>query len=183
MGGKGSGAYYHWWRHPKKTTVEECRALGTKDLRQLGLLKADSVISKVISWGSPDTNSQSSILVKSATTVPNPCLCLEYTLSKTGENVRYTIALSSTRPPFGGHRWWLHCPLIVSGRRCDRRGTKLYLPPGARYFGCRECYSLTYRSCQESHKYDAFFAEIAQGMGCDIETAKFALEAYKERYQ
>ena len=26
---------------------------------------------------------------------------------------------------------------------------KLYLPPGARYFGCRRCHELTYRSCQE----------------------------------
>jgi hypothetical protein len=32
---------------------------------------------------------------------------------------------------------------------CDRRVAKLYLPPGGRYFGCRECYRLTYRSAQE----------------------------------
>jgi hypothetical protein len=29
---------------------------------------------------------------------------------------------------------------------------KLYLPPGGRYFGCRHCYGLTYRSCQEHDK-------------------------------
>ena len=27
---------------------------------------------------------------------------------------------------------------------------KLYLPPGGRYFGCRHCHDLTYRSRQES---------------------------------
>ncbi len=37
---------------------------------------------------------------------------------------------------------------------CERRVGKLWLPPGAIYFGCRHCYGLTYRSCQESHKRD-----------------------------
>ena len=32
-------------------------------------------------------------------------------------------------------------------------------------FGCRECYDLTYRSCQESHKYDNVFGHIE---GVDI---------------
>ncbi len=26
------------------------------------------------------------------------------------------------------------------------------MPPGGRYFGCRICYNLTYRSCQEHDK-------------------------------
>jgi hypothetical protein len=29
---------------------------------------------------------------------------------------------------------------------------KLYLPPDGRYFGCRHCYRLTYRSVQEHDK-------------------------------
>jgi hypothetical protein len=29
----------------------------------------------------------------------------------------------------------------------------LYLPPGGRYFGCRVCYRLTYRSAQEHDKW------------------------------
>jgi hypothetical protein len=28
---------------------------------------------------------------------------------------------------------------------------KLYLPMGARLFGCRKCHNLTYRSCQKAH--------------------------------
>jgi len=35
---------------------------------------------------------------------------------------------------------------------CGRRVAKLYLPRGARYFGCRHCYDLTYLSCQRSDK-------------------------------
>lgn len=35
---------------------------------------------------------------------------------------------------------------------CQRRVRKLYLPPGAKYFGCRTCYKLTYQSVQEHDK-------------------------------
>lgn len=58
------------------------------------------------------------------------------------------ILLASTIPNFGGVRWWFICPLIVKEVACNRRARKLYLPPGARYFGCRICYSLTYESAQ-----------------------------------
>jgi hypothetical protein len=35
---------------------------------------------------------------------------------------------------------------------CGRRVGKLYLPPGGRYYGCRQCHDLTYTSCQQSDK-------------------------------
>ena len=35
---------------------------------------------------------------------------------------------------------------------CNRRVAKLYLPPGGRYFGCRLCHGLTYKSAQEHDK-------------------------------
>jgi hypothetical protein len=34
----------------------------------------------------------------------------------------------------------------------NRERLKLYLPPAARYFGCRHCHDLTYRSAQEHNK-------------------------------
>ena len=40
----------------------------------------------------------------------------------------------------------------MNGHACNRRVAKLYLPPGGRYFGCRHCYRLTYRSVQEHDK-------------------------------
>ena len=71
-----------------------------------------------------------------------------------GEKIgsHYKIPLQTTRPHFGDYRWWLTCPLVVSGRPCLRGVQKLYIPPGELYFGCRQCYGLTYRSCQESDK-------------------------------
>jgi hypothetical protein len=58
--------------------------------------------------------------------------------------------------------WVFRCPL----NGCARRTVKLYLPPGGRYFGCRECYGLTYRARQEHDKaMDAYrrlpFDELA----------------------
>jgi hypothetical protein len=67
---------------------------------------------------------------------------------------------------FGGKRWWFICPLIVHGIACNRRAGKLYLPPGARYFGCRKCHDLTYRSRQEAHQAERFIARL--GFGAEV---------------
>jgi hypothetical protein len=63
-----------------------------------------------------------------------------------GEPVDYRIRLVTTRPHFGGLRWWFICPL--SGRRA----AKLHRPPGYKYFAHREAYGLTYQSCQLPHR-------------------------------
>jgi len=66
----------------------------------------------------------------------------------------YKISLVATRCNYGSVRWWFVCP--VAG--CGRKVGKLCLPPGARYFGCRKCYNLTYESCRESNGWGARFA-------------------------
>jgi hypothetical protein len=50
------------------------------------------------------------------------------------------ILLVSSRPPFGGLRWWFVCP------RLNRRVRKLYLPLGGRHFWSRLAYRLPYAS-------------------------------------
>jgi hypothetical protein len=49
--------------------------------------------------------------------------------------------LTTTRPPFGGLRWWFVCP--ATGRLC----AKLFLPLGRRQFLSRTAYRLGY-ACQ-----------------------------------
>jgi len=49
---------------------------------------------------------------------------------------------------------------------------KLHLPGRARYFGCRHCHDLTYTSCQESRKRDAFYRYMASELGEDFATLK-----------
>jgi hypothetical protein len=58
---------------------------------------------------------------------------------------------------------------------------KLHLPSGGRYFGCRRCYDLTYRSCQESHKYDSLYRTLADDTGMDFETVKWAMDSIGKR--
>lgn len=62
----------------------------------------------------------------------------------------YKIELVTTPCNFGGFRYWFICPLVVEGKPCKRIVGKLYLPPSAKYFGCRHCYNLTYK-CQKEH--------------------------------
>ena len=71
------------------------------------------------------------------------------TSNATGEttNLDYKVMLEATRCNYGRYRWWFRCPLVGCGRRVG----KLYLPPGANYFGCRHCYNLTYESCRQSN--------------------------------
>ena len=54
------------------------------------------------------------------------------------------IALTTSRPRFGGLRWWFVCP------RQNRRVRTLYLPPGGRHFWCRRAYRLAYASQRET---------------------------------
>lgn len=68
------------------------------------------------------------------------------------EPVDYRIRLETTKPNYGGLRWWFICPLVRRDGGPQRRVAKLYLPSGGKYFGSREDYGLTYTSCQESGK-------------------------------
>ncbi len=59
-----------------------------------------------------------------------------------------SVRVTTTKPHFGGLRYWFKCPVVRKGTSCHRRVGRLYLPPGATLFGCRTCYGLTYRSSQ-----------------------------------
>jgi len=62
----------------------------------------------------------------------------------------HPIPVEYTEPNFGGVRPWFRCPGVVEGETCRRRVRKLYLPNGGRYWLCRECYDLGYRSSRTS---------------------------------
>lgn len=70
---------------------------------------------------------------------------LMYKLNKTQQEINVRVPLETTRPRFGGLRWWGRCP-------CGRRISKLYLAPGAICFACRTCHGLTYESVQPHDK-------------------------------
>ena len=70
----------------------------------------------------------------------------------------YKVRLVTTKPNYGGRRWWFICPLVRRDGGPPRRVAKLYLPSGGKYFGSREAYGLTYTTCQVSGKTRGFFA-------------------------
>ena len=180
MGGSGSGNHYHWWRPSKKTTVEDCRSLDASRWMREGILKAGVWHAGSWCWFRDQTRTQrtADITYEVNTTFrAPPWLRLTYTVKATGTAIDYRVRLTTTRPRFGGLRWWFICPLAGCGRRVG----KLHLPPGGRHFGCRSCYHLTYTSCQESHKYDGLYRMMAREAGIDFATARKAMNRIGKR--
>jgi hypothetical protein len=54
------------------------------------------------------------------------------------------VSLVSTRPFFGGARWWFQCPATVGDTSCSKR-TRIIYQLGGRW-GCRVCLGLSYES-------------------------------------
>jgi hypothetical protein len=132
MGGSGSGSYYHWWRSSKKTVVEDCLSIDANRWMREGILTAG--IHRAGSWQwTYRSGRQCSIGYEVLThEMTTPRLRLSYSRTRAGaeekESVDYRVRLATSRPRFGGLRWWFICPLTVNGRPCRRRMGKLYLP-------------------------------------------------------
>jgi hypothetical protein len=60
------------------------------------------------------------------------------------ESLDYLVYLQTTNCHYGGVRYWFTCPAVG----CGKRVAKLYL--GDKYFACRHCYQLAYRSQRET---------------------------------
>jgi hypothetical protein len=138
-----------WDEHRKAITVEECREL------DLGLLAREGAFQHrypgTVHWSrGQEVISSIAFLVLPAS--KGLLLMLDYRFGQSAEPIKVPVALETMALHFGGVRWWGRCPLVMNGVPCTRRVRKLYLPPGGRYFGCRTCYRLSYRSVQEHDK-------------------------------
>ena len=158
MGGYGSG---RWSSHEKKTTVEDCHVLDLAFLQRKGAFAPWH--SGVVRWSVGERETGKIGYRVEQREGEQLWLVLDYTWGEAKEHVVIPIALETTRPHFGGVRWWGRCPLAVNGVACNRRVAKLYLR--GRYFGCRQCHRLTYTSCQESHQRDWLYARLAEMSG------------------
>lgn len=145
MGGIFSG---RWGSHHKKTRVDECRSFTVAHL--VGdRVRAAGYAGKFEWRDRAGTAVLASIqfVFLTATRVR-----LDYAW---GDDARPTVVpfdLVALPTPHGGTRYLAVCPLVVDGVPCRRRTTRLYLQPRARYFGCRTCHRLTYRSRQAHDK-------------------------------
>lgn len=144
MGGVGSG---EWCRLGTKMTVEECLNFSVSAIKD-DLYHGGS---GGLRWGRHRKKLLKMLYFVSA---DEERLKLVLNYHRRGKTIWMPVGLEDTTTNFGGKRWWFTCPLQRFGLPCNRRCGKLYLPRGARYFGCRKCYDLTYRSSQEAHKFD-----------------------------
>lgn len=153
MGGYGST---RWNRHAKKSVVEDCRILSIFALRREGILEQGATSEGILAWRNAYNGKMAASFGYELNTLGhNSYLRVHYTVTRWNgrkEDFDYKVQLIQTNCNFGGARWWFTCPLSTDARECSKRVAKLYLPPSGRYFGCRHCYDLSYRSSQESDK-------------------------------
>lgn len=86
--------------------------------------------------------------------VDNRLLKLSYSVSKPNsdefERLNYPVKLETTPCHFGGIRYWFICPAVG----CGRRVAILY--QADKYFCCRHCYQLVYKSQRQSKSTRGF---------------------------
>src|SRR5436309_1891773 len=109
MGGSGSGNWYRWGG--KKDTVEACRELDANRWMREGILKAGVRQSGSWCWfrdaGRQERTAAISYEVNTLDAAP--WVRLSYTFTGSGAEIDYKIPLTTTRPRFGGLRWWFVC--------------------------------------------------------------------------
>jgi hypothetical protein len=151
MGGEGSG---RWRSHQKRSVVESCLVLDIRQLAREGWLDRETS-SGLMWWAGGLTQERiGSLRFRRDSDGSQDVIRLLYTITRRNGarmEIDEPVPVRATVRHTGGRQWWFVCPLSVDGRGCGRRVCKLYLPPSSRYFGCRYCHDLTYRSCQLSH--------------------------------
>jgi hypothetical protein len=125
MGGYGSG------RGGGRPTVESALRLDIDAMIRWGVICPGAHLGGEMRFDFYDDR----LDIKFVARVGDPwrsCLRLQYSIADywTGEELQINdrIYLATSRPHFGGSRWWFVCP------RTDRRVRKLYLPLGGRHF-------------------------------------------------
>lgn len=145
MGGPRSGREAHVY----SGVVEDCLSLDVNKLVRGSIVRQGCQSGGAIEWKS--TLRTPSIGYESQCYMKNGYIRLQYRTSCLGMDDRvlnYNVELMTTKPNFGGVRWWFVCP----NPECNRMVVKLHQPPGVEYFLCRTCHNLTYQSCRDSGK-------------------------------
>jgi len=142
MGGSGSG---DWYRYSKKPTEENFWRFSIGALKKHGLIGGGRRASGTWQW-SRNGETCCSISYELNTIYAPGWLRVHYKNKSTDKDYDYKIYFSTTRPNYGGERWWFQCP----AQGCGKRVGVLYL---ANIFACRHCCGLAYSSQNEAQHY------------------------------
>jgi hypothetical protein len=176
-----------------RATVERCYRISISKMNKDGVMKSGPGHTWSWKWLDFQGREKGSISYSVLTGLGGE-LCLQFSYAYTAsgstntEYLKYQVELAAVKCHFGGKRYWFICPLERNGHPCRRRAGKLYIPPGAKYFGCRHCYDLTYRSQKEHNKsVDKFLKNPALFLAgpeqSGLTTALLALKAGRRLQQ
>lgn len=136
MGGFGSG------RKSEVNCTDVCRSIDIRRWQREGnLVPGNHFIGQSIRNGKKMTSISVRVEVSQ--------LRLTYTHQRNSgisDNLDYPVRLQMTSCHYGGVRYWFACP--ADG--CGRRVAILYRDRGGKYFACRHCYQLAYKSQRET---------------------------------
>ena len=134
----------------RKLTVEECLDLDISELVKAGALKDPPGKPWVLRWPTQENPRISRFKMENCGKDIRLSYAVVNNVSRRMDHMDYAVGIVRTPCHFGGSRRWFLCPFPKEGRPCGRRVGKLYLLPGGKYFGCRQCHNLAYQSQRES---------------------------------
>ncbi len=139
MGGSGSGRHWGCGR----ATVEDGFTLDINKLVRDGNIRPGRWCSGTLRWTHVASGEKVGSISYEANLVAPDQAWLRLHYRANDEPQDYRVNLETTRPNYGGRRWWFRCPAT------DHRVAKLHLPPGGTKFAGRRAYGLAYRSQRE----------------------------------
>jgi hypothetical protein len=158
MGGWGSG------RQNGRPLVDDSLKIDISEMVRRGWLRPGESSTGSLSWSTNGEYRSSVSYSYDLSDRERGWLELRYTLKRSGEpqGVVQRIDIVTTRPEFGGLRWWLKCPYR------GLRVRKLYLPPGGDRFASRRAWRLGYQSQREPPSQRPFDAlcRLQKKLGC-----------------
>ena len=154
----------------RKIEADGLKKLDMRWLKKQGLLRGSN--SNII-WTDSFTGEKDSIGIDVSMGYTDLNIRLKYTQTDFNSEKRdfdYKVLLTTTPCHYGGERYWFICPLTTNGKYCGRRVGVLY--KAGDYFGCRNCYKLTYKSRNKNRKnklYPLFAALLLDKKVEDLE--------------
>lgn len=158
--------------------AEHSRALSISWLKRQGAFN-NGLTSGSVTWSYGSDSTKNSIGYIISIGGDDEYINLKYTFTNSDgskQDMDYKIQLVSTHCNYGGKRYWFICPLTKEGRYCGRRVGVIYSI--GKYFGCRHCGEIAYRSQMQSDRYKGFISIP------DIEQAerKIKRRHYKDKH-